>query len=101
MPFVRICSVNDIKPGEAKEFEVQGKEIAVFNVDGEFYCIGARCNHAGGPLAEGTLDDYAIECPLHGARFDVRNGQDLNPPATGPMPTYKVRIEGSDVWVDV
>lgn len=101
MAFVKICSVKDISKGQGKEFSVQGKAVAVFNVDDEFYCIDAKCNHAGGPLAEGDLDGCQVTCPWHGACFDVRNGKDLSPPASGPIPSHKVKVEGENVMVEL
>lgn len=101
MPFVKVCAIKDIKPGQAKEFTVQGKSIALFNVDGEFYCTEGKCNHAGGPLAEGDRDGYQVTCPWHGACFDVRNGKDLSPPASGPLPSYKVKVEGENVMMEL
>ena len=101
MAFVRVCAIRDIKPGEGKQFVINSKIIAIFNVAGEFYCIGGRCTHAGGPLAQGMLEGYEIECPLHGARFDVRNGNNLCQPAPGPEPSYEVKIEGENIMVNI
>jgi Rieske Fe-S protein len=55
------------------------------------------CTHEGGPLADGTLEGYEVECPWHGSKFEVRTGEVKNPPATEPEPTYKVKIEGTDI----
>jgi nitrite reductase/ring-hydroxylating ferredoxin subunit len=59
--------------------------------------INNICTHEGGPLADGTLDGYEVECPWHGSKFDVRTGEVKNPPATEPEPTYEVKIEGPDI----
>jgi 3-phenylpropionate/trans-cinnamate dioxygenase ferredoxin subunit len=78
-----------------------GLFVAVFNVDGRFYAIEDVCTHDDGPLADGELDGYEIECPRHGARFDLRDGRVLSMPAITPVPYYEVRVEGDDILVRV
>ena len=74
--------------------EVDGRAIAVFNVDGAFYAIDDVCTHDGGPLAEGELWGCEIQCPRHGARFDVRTGKPLCMPAFEPVTTHDVELPG-------
>ncbi len=59
------------------------------------------CTHDGGPLGEGRLDDHAIACPRHGAKFDVRTGQPLTMPATEPTLAHEVKVDGNDVYVRI
>lgn len=99
--FVKVARTADIEPGRAKVFEVNGKRIALCNVEGELFAIDDVCTHDGGPLGEGELFGYAIECPRHGARFDVRTGKVLALPAVRPVAAYPLKIEGEDVLVAV
>jgi 3-phenylpropionate/trans-cinnamate dioxygenase ferredoxin component len=97
--FVKVASRSEIPPGGKRLAEVDGRPIAVFNVEGTFYAIDDVCTHDGGPLAEGELEGTAIQCPRHGARFDVRTGRALCLPAVEPVTTHKVEIRGDDVYV--
>lgn len=99
--YVRVASTGDIEPGQARVFEVNGKQIALCNVNGTFYAIDDVCTHDGGPLGEGELEGNEIECPRHGALFDVTTGKALTLPAVQPVATYAVQIEGDDVKVEV
>ena len=99
--FVTVCSINDIKAGTAKKVSAKGKEIALFNIQGKIYGIGAVCSHAQGPLDEGTIEGTEVECPFHGARFDVTTGKNVSPPAPAPVEKFEVKIEGTDVKVKV
>jgi 3-phenylpropionate/trans-cinnamate dioxygenase ferredoxin component len=97
--FVTVANVNDVKKGKVKTFKVNGHNIAVCNVEGTFFATQDLCTHDGGPLGEGELWDYNIECPRHGARFDVRTGQVTALPAMRPIKTFPVRVEGDDIQV--
>jgi len=98
---VKLTKTDEVPQGEARVFTVDGKSIALCHVDGQFYAIDDVCTHDAGPLGEGELDEYAIECPRHGARFDVRSGKVLALPAPRPVATYQVKIEGDDVFVSL
>ncbi len=98
---VKIAEVGELAPGEKKLVEVEGLAIALFNVDGEYYAIDDVCTHDGGPLAEGELDGEEIECPRHGARFNVKTGEALCMPAFESVETYEVVVEGSDVKISI
>jgi 3-phenylpropionate/trans-cinnamate dioxygenase ferredoxin component len=95
-----IAKRTDIPPGTAKRVEVDGVEVLLCNVDGELYAVADVCTHDGGPLDQGVLEDSIIECPRHGATFDVRTGAALTLPAIEPLPTYRVRVDGDDVFID-
>ena len=73
--------------------------VAIFHVDGAYYAMDDVCTHDGGPLAEGPVEGNVIECPRHGARFDIRTGEVLSLPATSPVTTYPVRIENGEIQV--
>jgi 3-phenylpropionate/trans-cinnamate dioxygenase ferredoxin subunit len=97
--FVTVAKVREIPPGGVRIVRIDDVEVAVFHVDGAYYALEDVCTHDGGPLAEGPLDGHVVECPRHGARFDVRTGAVLALPATAPVPTYEVRIQGDDIQV--
>ena len=97
--FVTVAKVGEIPPGGVKIVRLDDREIAIFHVDGDYYAMDDVCTHDGGPLAEGVLEDHVIECPRHGARFDIRTGAVLAMPATAPVPTYSVRVEGNEIQV--
>ena len=97
--FVTVAKVGEIAEGTCKIVRVDDQSVAVYLIDGAYYAIDDVCTHDGGPLAEGPLEGAVVECPRHGARFDVRTGQVLAPPATVPVPTYAVRVVGDDVQI--
>jgi 3-phenylpropionate/trans-cinnamate dioxygenase ferredoxin component len=100
MPVVPVAKKSEIPPGTSKEVAVDGSAIMLCNVDGNIFAIEDVCTHDGGQLDQGTLDGYQIECPRHGARFDVRTGDALTLPAILPVQTYTVRVEGDDIYLD-
>ncbi|OGX06358.1 MAG: hypothetical protein A3G87_01795 [Omnitrophica bacterium RIFCSPLOWO2_12_FULL_50_11] len=96
--FVKVAARSEIAPGTAKKVEVNGKEVAVFHIDGRFYAIGETCPHRGGPLSEGTVEEKVVTCPWHGWQFDVTDGvSPVNPAAK--VDCYPVKLEGDDVTV--
>lgn len=97
----RVASKSDVSPGEVRVFNVDGRSIALANVDGEFFATDNVCTHDGGPLGEGILVGDQVECPRHGARFDVRTGQVRVLPAVRPVRTYPVHVTDDEVQVDV
>ena len=97
--FVKIANTNDIQPSQMKEVEVNGQNICVVNVEGKYYAIGSICTHEGGPLADGTLEGYEVECPWHNSKFDVRTGEVTSPPASEPEPAYEVKVEGNNILI--
>jgi 3-phenylpropionate/trans-cinnamate dioxygenase ferredoxin subunit len=100
-PFVRVTGASELQPGGKKLAEVDGRPIALFNVDGKFYAIDDVCTHDGGPLAEGQLIGCEIMCPRHGARFDVRTGKALCMPAVEPVAVHETEVRGDDVYVSL
>ena len=96
--WTRICSCSELLPGEYRVAEVDGARVAVFNVDGEIYAIEDVCTHDGAELTGGPLVGHQIECPRHGARFDVRSGEVLRGPAWSPVSRFPIRIENQAIW---
>jgi len=97
--FVKVSDTKDIQPSHMKEVQVDGEKICIVNVDGKYYAIGSICTHEGGPLADGTLEGYEVECPWHGSKFDVRTGEVTNPPASEPEPRYQVKVDGTNLLI--
>lgn len=96
--FVRVAGTEDVKPGHGIVAEVNGKTLAVFNVNGEFRAIDNTCLHRGGPLGEGDVDGNVVTCPWHGWQFDVTTGACVNNPSA-KVEAYEVRVDGTDVKV--
>ncbi len=82
-----------------KEVEVDDQKILIVNIQGKYYAIGSVCTHEGGPLADGTLQEYEVKCPWHGSKFDVRTGKETSPPASEPEPTYEVKVDGNTILI--
>jgi len=99
--WVEVAKANEIEPGRVGVVEVDGERIAICNVDGTFYAIDDLCSHDGGPLDQGELMGDQIECPRHGARFDVKSGRALTLPAVRPIASYPARETDGMVEVDL
>ena len=98
---VRVASTSDVPVNQCRVFSAGGVSIALANLNGEFYAVDNLCTHDNGPLGEGRIDRGTIECPRHGARFDIKTGAVKALPATKPIKTYSVTVEGDEVSVDV
>ncbi|HEV8589702.1 MAG TPA: non-heme iron oxygenase ferredoxin subunit [Pyrinomonadaceae bacterium] len=99
--FVKVATTNEIPVGQAKLVEVNGNEIALFNVEGSYHAIDNTCTHVGGPLSEGELSGVEVTCPWHGGVFDVTTGDVLGPPPGHAVNRYNVRVDGPDIEVEV
>jgi 3-phenylpropionate/trans-cinnamate dioxygenase ferredoxin subunit len=101
MPDVTVCAVKDVKAGSAARFDVDGHRLCVVRLGDDWYVIGDECSHADYSLSEGDVwaDEREIECPQHGSTFSLETGEPLTLPATQPVPTYAVRVDGDDVIV--
>ena len=97
----RLCSVDELGPGQARRFDLAGHRIALVRIGDDFYAVGDRCTHADFSLAEGEVlaDDLEIECWKHGSTFSLTTGEPQSLPATKPVPVYRVWVEGGDVKV--
>jgi 3-phenylpropionate/trans-cinnamate dioxygenase ferredoxin subunit len=101
MAWVQAGNEGDVGAGEAMVVEVGGKRLALCNTGEGLYAIDDQCTHDGGPLDQGKLDGREIECPRHGARFDVTTGRALCLPAVRPVKTYPVRVHAGVVEVEL
>ena len=97
--WVDVASTDELLPGSHKIVDVDGVEVAVFNVSGEYLAVEDICTHDGGELACGNLEGEVIVCPRHGAKFSLRTGEVLAPPAYEPIAVLPVRVQGGLVQV--
>ena len=101
-PYQPAAAASDLAPGSMIRCEIQGKAVAVVNVDGSFYAFDDCCTHMDYPLTWGWIEDgHKVVCGCHYGSFDVRSGDALEPPCTKPVRTYPVRVENGTVFVDV
>ncbi len=98
---VRLCSREDLEPGQSQRFEVAGRGICLVRIGDEFYAIGDTCSHEDYSLSEGEIfeRELEIECWRHGSSFSLTTGEPSTLPATQPVPVYEVTLEGDDVVV--
>ncbi len=101
MSKIAVAKNGDVAPGSVRVVEANGKRIALCNFDGTIYAIDDVCTHDRGPLDQGELIGAEIECPRHGARFDVRTGVATRLPAIRPVKTYPVSADGDEIAVEV
>ncbi len=99
LEFVAVAEAADLADGERLFLEIDGTPIAVFNIAGRYFAIDDVCSHDDGPVAEGDLVDHSIECPRHGARFDLESGKALSMPAVVDIAAYPVRVEGEQILI--
>jgi nitrite reductase/ring-hydroxylating ferredoxin subunit len=92
-------AIDDIASGRSRRCVIDGHSVLVCNIGGEVYAIADTCSHDRGPLGEGKLRGQFIECPRHGSRFDVRDGEPTTPPALRPIATYPARVRDGSVEV--
>ncbi len=96
-----VARLDEIEPGTARVVEVDGQSIALCRTeDGNLYAIENRCTHDDGPLGEGELDGDRIECPRHGALFDVTNGRAMTLPAIGKVRCFAVSVSDGDIGIE-
>jgi nitrite reductase (NADH) small subunit len=97
---LRVAGAGEIAPGEARVVDLNGRAIAVFNVDGAYYAIDNTCPHRGGPLANGDLDGAVVACPWHAWRWDVRTGANVNNPAVA-VACFPVREANGSIFIEI
>lgn len=99
---IELCKTGDVAPGETLLVEVDDEdlELAVYNVDGNFFVTDDECTHGPGSLSEGFLEGYVIECDFHNGAFDIRTGEVVAPPCMKPIKTYTVVVKDDTVMVE-
>ena len=100
MAWIDVGAAAEIPPEDRATVEIDGRFVAVFNIGGEFLAIEDVCTHDGGDLAGGIVEDDQVICPRHGARFCLRTGAALTPPAYEPVRSYRTRVNAGriEVW---
>lgn len=98
--WIEACDASDVAPGAGLRIEIGDEPIAVWNVDGSYFATQDTCTHEETSLAEGDLWGEVVECPLHGAQFDVTNGEVLSLPAVVPLKTYPVKLENGKLFIE-
>jgi 3-phenylpropionate/trans-cinnamate dioxygenase ferredoxin subunit len=103
MTAVAVCALDDLAPGTARKFDVDGRPVAVVRIGDDVYAIGDTCSHAEVSLSEGEVfaDTCEIECIKHGSTFDLKTGEPLTLPATQPVPVYDAVVHDGQVVVTV
>ena len=97
--FVAVAKTSEVEEDKVKVVRVGDAPVGLTLIDGEYFAFADVCTHDDGPVAEGELDEYTIECPRHGAKFDIRTGRVLQLPAVVPIPVYAVEVDGDVIKV--
>jgi len=97
---IKAAELDELKPGTIKRITGSGEALLLCNVEGEYYAVKDLCTHEDFPLSYGCLKGYNIECSLHGARFDVRNGAAMAEPGEDAIKTYPVVIHDQTIFID-
>ncbi len=100
MGFVLAAKKTDVPLGTIREVQVEGKALALANVEGQFHAIDGVCIHRGGPLGDGVLEGAVVTCPWHGWQYDVRTGRVGQNPTAG-VNCYPVEVRGEEIFVNV
>ena len=99
--WIQIARTSEIPQGTIKMIEANRARIALANIDGTFYAIEDRCSHDDGPLGQGELDGKEVECPRHGARFDMTTGKPMNLPAVVPVKSFQVKVDDNNILIEL
>jgi 3-phenylpropionate/trans-cinnamate dioxygenase ferredoxin subunit len=99
--FVKVATIDEMTSQPARCIEVEGEKVALFKSDDAFCALSDTCTHRGGPLSEGEVEGTEVTCPWHGAKFDLRTGAVLGPPARTGVRSYPVRVTGRDIEVEI
>jgi 3-phenylpropionate/trans-cinnamate dioxygenase ferredoxin subunit len=100
LDFVTVADESEISSGERLMVEIDEFSLVIFNIAGKYFAIADLCSHDNGSVGEGEIGaEYEIACPRHGARFDIRSGKVLSPPAAKDIPAYPVRVVDGQVQV--
>ncbi len=97
--WIDVISVSDLAEGQHVVADVDGVEVAVFRIDGDFYAVEDVCTHDGAEIASGRLEGCEIICPRHGARFCLKTGKVLRGPAYEDLPCFQLRVENGVIQV--
>ena len=97
--FVKVAETKDVQTSQMMAVEVNGEKVCIANIEGRYYAIGNVCTHMGGPLAEGKIEGFEVQCSWHGSNFDIRTGNVVRPPAVRVEPTYEVKVQDNNILI--
>lgn len=97
--FHKLSAEGEVSPGEIRQYTVEGRFVALCNVDGELHAFEDVCTHQFAHLSEGEFTGSEVKCPLHGAKFDVTTGAAKSLPAVKPVPKHEVKVEDGYIYV--
>ena len=100
LEFIKVAKVTDVPPGEVIGVDVGDRRVAICNVEGQLCAIDSLCTHMGGPLDEGFMEGKLLQCPWHAGTFDPATGEAVDPPASGKVDTFAVRVSGDDIEIE-
>jgi len=101
MSYIKVAELSELVPDEPRRVQVNGTAVVLVRVADEVFAVSASCTHEDAQLDDGFIEDCAIECPRHGALFDLKTGEALSLPAVKPLQTFPVRVDGTSVLVGV
>lgn len=99
--FVKVATLDQLRPGQVQSVEVQGHGLALFNLEGVCYALENGCPHRGAPLSSGIVQGDEVICPWHGARFKISTGASLTPISDDDVRCYATRIVGEEIEVEL
>ena len=100
MVWVKLCGVEAVAAGSMKQFYIKDSEVLLINKEGQFFCLDARCTHAGAPLEEGTLEGETLTCPWHGSQFRITDGSVQRGPAEKQLKKYEVTVKEGFIFIE-
>jgi nitrite reductase/ring-hydroxylating ferredoxin subunit len=101
LPQIKVCRTDEIPPGESAQFNIGEIEVLAINLNGRYFCLAARCTHAGAPLVEGDIVGDVLICPWHGSNFRITDGSVLKGPAESPLTLYKNVIQENNLFIEI
>jgi 3-phenylpropionate/trans-cinnamate dioxygenase ferredoxin component len=99
--WAKVCSIEVLPQGTLKQFYVKDCEVLLMNINNKFFCLDARCTHAGAPLEEGQLDGEVLTCPWHGSQFQVTDGKVIKGPAEKQLKIYPIIVKDNWVFIEL
>ena len=99
LEYIVVAGTDEITDGERLFFQIDDYDIVLLQIAGEYYAVGDVCTHDDGPLGDGEVEDCAIICPRHGARFDIHTGKVLSLPAYEDIPVFPVRVQDGQIEI--
>ncbi len=101
MSYIKVAELSELEPDEPRRVQVNGSPVVIVRIADEVFAVSDTCTHEDAELVDGFIEDCSIECPRHGALFDLKTGKALTLPAVKPLQTYPVRVDGTSVLVGV